>query len=179
MSILSSKITWSLFGLGVIALGLSINQLNKALDQSEGRDIPAEYVVTTSTPTIVTPTTTPTKTPPVTIPPTSTLSVSAIVAAASTWNNRQVCIEGNYQNSFEFTALAQSVSPKGYLQKPYIWVEVPVDENELTCKKNQVGQVTCTGSTTICGIFQAAAEGAKGYGHVSAYRYQLISPTKR
>ncbi len=172
---MSPKIIWSLFAVGVLALGVSIYQLNTALDVTEGRVPSPDYVIPTSIPPVVTPTTT----PPITIPvpkPTTTMSVATVIAQATQWNNKYVCLQGNYQNSFEFTALAQNISAEGYLLKPYIWVEVPVDESTLNCKKNQVGQSTCTANTTLCGTFQAAAEGAKGYGHVNAYRYQLTSP---
>jgi hypothetical protein len=167
----SPKIIWSLFTVGVLALGLSIYQLNRALDVTEGRVIPPQYVVTSSTPDTIPPTTTPSTRP-------TTLRVATAIAQSAQWNNKNVCLQGVYQNSFEFTALADASDAKGNLQPPYVWIGVPVDESKLNCDKNQVDQVTCRAQTTICGIFQAAADGDRGYGHVSSFRYQLTEPTQ-
>jgi hypothetical protein len=176
---MSPKIIWSLFTVGIIALGISIYQLNAALNVTEGRVPSPDYPIPTATTT--TPPINNTSTPPADIPTEpvdTTMSVATVISQANQWNGKQVCVHGTYQNSFEFTALAQNTSAEGYLLKPYIWVGVPVDESRLNCKKNQVGQSTCTAETTLCGMFQAAAEGQPGYGHVSAYRYQLTSPTQ-
>jgi len=104
---------------------------------------------------------------------------SELIANPQLYNNKQVCASGYYQESFEFTALSPTyhLDSKGdkYLDEPYIWIDFTIPSYEqINCRLTPVGQRTCFGQTTVCGIFQYAAPNQDGFGHVNAYRYQLI-----
>lgn len=104
------------------------------------------------------------------------LSISDVIAGAARYNNTALCLTAWYQNSFEFSAMAESVrivDGQKVPSEPFVWVTTSVPETLLTCTTNTAGQNTCLGVVTSCGTFEYAAPGETGFGHTAAYRYQL------
>ncbi len=108
-----------------------------------------------------------------------TVTVADAIANAPQYDDSSLCVRGYYQTSFEFSGMAVSFSTsegRKNLLSPYIWVETDVPESSLDCSTSSVGQKSCFGEITTCGIFHAAAPDEPGFGHTNAYRYELVRP---
>lgn len=104
------------------------------------------------------------------------VTVAEAIANAAQYDDKELCLAGWYQSSFEFSAMAETHKLSGsrdVLDPPYVWAEAAVFESGLTCTISEAGQETCIGEIVQCGTFRFAAPGEKGFGHVAAYRYAI------
>ena len=105
-----------------------------------------------------------------------TLAVADLLAQANRYNGQQLCVSGYYETTFEFSALSASFhlddKQRRQIDKPYIWVETSVPRTQLQCLEPSQG-LYCFGAVTICGLFEVAPAGDKGFGQLGLYRYQL------
>lgn len=108
------------------------------------------------------------------------LDIHVIDAIPQNYDDQAVCIDGFYQSSFEFAAIGPDfrVDDNGdsVINKPWIWASgFSLDDVEgVTCRRTDAGQQTCFGEVVVCGTLHYAPEGEKGFGHVNAYRYEIV-----
>jgi len=103
------------------------------------------------------------------------LSVADAISRAASLNNQNVCLHGYVETGSELTVMSSTYKEyqgRKVTQSPYIWLQWIPWLGQLECTKNSVGQESCFGETTLCGIFFYSGTEAK-FGHVQAYYYML------
>ncbi len=151
----------------IIAVGLLLYLgLHFAPQPAGDKNLPLDTRATSTTPHESEATTTPSTT--------KIYSVATVLARPADYHNRQICLRGYYETTFEFSALGatyhQDDKQKSQIDKPYIWVGLSVPRSQLTCATQGL---YCFGQATVCGLFEVAADGAAGFGQLGLYRYQI------
>ncbi|MFA6511888.1 MAG: hypothetical protein WCV86_02055 [Patescibacteria group bacterium] len=106
-------------------------------------------------------------------------AISTIDANPESYDDKEICLEGFYQGSFEFSAIGPDfrIADNGdrIINKPWVWVTGASldDEPGVDCTLTEFGQQTCFGEVAVCGTLHYAPEGEEGFGHVNAYQYEI------
>ncbi len=102
------------------------------------------------------------------------VTISQLTSSPERYDGKFVRTEGFYLSAFETSALGESTYRQGemvYLTEPAIWLDPSTIESREDCFQTATVPPEEVCKVKVAGYF----EYGEGYGHLSAYKYQITA----